>query len=278
MGTTGGFMATPSCHRLGAGSSQRIGEREIARESIRDEVCQARPDDGRSIPGPPPARPDPARGDECARSGSFSRSASRSRIGGGGDERSSADRDGDIGRALRFRGLPKSLAVVHRRGRPLGGTFEELANLGLLTRERDAGSRCHLTDAGRSWILDGRGLVVVFCPKCSTDEHVLKGRSQVEAQCDVCGVGWTEDTTAEPIARSTEGRRRCRRRWPCTPPPSEGVPLRKFAATRAIAQQCFTTPKSSAPTTRMKMTARHPKQLRAFAAGSRNFPVAPWVV
>jgi uncharacterized Zn finger protein len=39
--------------------------------------------------------------------------------------------------------------------------------------------------------------VVVFCPKCSTDEHVLKGRSQ--AQCHVCGVGWTEDTTAEPF-------------------------------------------------------------------------------
>lgn len=43
----------------------------------------------------------------------------------------------------------------------LGGTFEELAHLGLLALDGGAGSPCHLTDAGRSWILDHRGLVVV---------------------------------------------------------------------------------------------------------------------
>jgi hypothetical protein len=76
------------------------------------------------------------------------------------------------------------------------GTFEELARLGLLAQDGGAGSPCHLTDAGRSWILGHRGLVVVFCPKCSTDEYVPKGHSQAEARCHGCGVRWTEDTTA----------------------------------------------------------------------------------
>jgi len=81
----------------------------------------------------------------------------------------------------------------------LGGTFEELARLGLLAQDGGAGSPCHLTDAGRIWILAHRGLVVLFCPKCSTDEYVPKGHSQAHARCHVCGVGWTEDTTAEPF-------------------------------------------------------------------------------
>jgi hypothetical protein len=41
--------------------------------------------------------------------------------------------------------------------------------------------------------------VVVFCPKCSTDEYVPKGLSQAHARCHVCGVGWTEDTTVVPF-------------------------------------------------------------------------------
>jgi len=81
----------------------------------------------------------------------------------------------------------------------LGGAFDELTRLGLLARGEETSSPCHLTDAGRSWILDQRKLVAVFCPKCSTDEYVPKGRAQVHAACHVCGVGWTEDTTAEPF-------------------------------------------------------------------------------
>jgi hypothetical protein len=81
----------------------------------------------------------------------------------------------------------------------LGGTLEELTRLGLLAQDPGAGSRCHVTDAGRTWIIDHRRLVVVFCPKCSTDEYVPKGQTQAHARCHVCGVGWTEDTTVEPF-------------------------------------------------------------------------------
>jgi hypothetical protein len=80
----------------------------------------------------------------------------------------------------------------------LGGMFEELAHLGLLARAGGAGSPCHVTDTGRSWILDNRGLVVAFCPKCSTAEFVARVRSDDQVRCRVCGVRWAEDTTTEP--------------------------------------------------------------------------------
>ena len=82
----------------------------------------------------------------------------------------------------------------------LRGAFEELGRLGLVARKGEHGSRCHLTETGRSWILESRGLVVVFCPKCSTDEYVPRGLSSAQASCHVCGVGWVEDTTREPFA------------------------------------------------------------------------------
>lgn len=84
-------------------------------------------------------------------------------------------------------------------GDEVEGTVDELARLGLLAQDGGAGSPCHLTEAGRSWILARLGLVVVFCPKCSTDEYIPKGHSEARARCHVCGVGWTEDTTAEPF-------------------------------------------------------------------------------
>jgi hypothetical protein len=56
----------------------------------------------------------------------------------------------------------------------IGGPADELLSAGLLVR-MTAGPGLRLTDAGRTWALESRGLVVVFCPKCSTDECVPKG-------------------------------------------------------------------------------------------------------
>jgi len=80
----------------------------------------------------------------------------------------------------------------------LGGFVEELVALELVARGEVRG-RFHLTDRGRSWIFDHLGLVVAFCPKCSTDEMMPRGQSAAQAQCRVCGVGWTEDTTVDPF-------------------------------------------------------------------------------
>jgi hypothetical protein len=69
---------------------------------------------------------------------------------------------------------------------------EELIRFGLISNAEDGASHC-LTELGRNWVLDDRGLVVAFCPKCSTDEYVRKGASHAHAVCHVCGVGWFED-------------------------------------------------------------------------------------
>jgi hypothetical protein len=80
----------------------------------------------------------------------------------------------------------------------LGGVSDELLRAGLLAPiETRPGLR--LTEAGRAWVLESRGLVVVFCPKCSTDVCIPRGQHQARAVCPVCGVWWTEDTTVVPF-------------------------------------------------------------------------------
>jgi hypothetical protein len=80
----------------------------------------------------------------------------------------------------------------------VGDAVDELLGSGLLApMEPRPGLR--LTDAGRAWVRESRGLVVVFCPKCSSDVCIPRGQSQAEAVCHVCGVRWTEDTTALPF-------------------------------------------------------------------------------
>jgi hypothetical protein len=80
----------------------------------------------------------------------------------------------------------------------VGDAGDELLGAGLLGR-MEPGPGLHLTEAGRSWVLESRGLVVVFCPKCSTDEYVPVRQPRAHAVCHVCGVGWTEDTTVVPF-------------------------------------------------------------------------------
>ena len=79
-----------------------------------------------------------------------------------------------------------------------GDVADELIRCGLLGR-MEAGPGLRVTDAGRTWVLESRGLVVAFCPKCSTDVCIPKGQARAEAVCHVCGVRWTEDTTAVPF-------------------------------------------------------------------------------
>jgi hypothetical protein len=71
--------------------------------------------------------------------------------------------------------------------------------LGLIARAEDGRPAYHLTEEGRSWVLAQRGLVVAFCPKCSTDEYLHRRDAGAQATCHVCGVRWTENTTAEPF-------------------------------------------------------------------------------
>jgi hypothetical protein len=82
--------------------------------------------------------------------------------------------------------------------RDVGDATDELLRCGLLGR-LESGAGLHLTEAGRAWVLESRGLVVVVCPKCSTDEYIPKAHSQAQARCHICGVRWTEDTTASPF-------------------------------------------------------------------------------
>ena len=69
---------------------------------------------------------------------------------------------------------------------------------GLLGR-MDAGPGLRLTGPGHAWVLESRGLVVVCCPKCSTDVCIPKGQHEARAVCPVCGVWWTEETTVVPF-------------------------------------------------------------------------------
>jgi hypothetical protein len=80
----------------------------------------------------------------------------------------------------------------------VGGAADELLRAGLVA-PMDSGPGLRLTEAGRSWVLESRGLVVVCCPKCSTDVCIPKGQREAHAVCHVCGVRWTEDTTAVPF-------------------------------------------------------------------------------
>ena len=75
---------------------------------------------------------------------------------------------------------------------------DELSRLGLISKAED-GTSYRLTEVGWNSVLEDRGLVVVFCPKCSTDEYLPKGESRAHALCHVCGVGWYEDTTVDPF-------------------------------------------------------------------------------
>jgi hypothetical protein len=80
----------------------------------------------------------------------------------------------------------------------VGDAAEELLRAGLLA-PMESRPALRLTEAGHSWVLESRGLVVVLCPKCSTDGYVSVGQPQARAVCRVCGVRWTEDTTAVPF-------------------------------------------------------------------------------
>ena len=96
--------------------------------------------------------------------------------------------------------------VAAQSPNPYGWTFDdvegvanELLALGFITNDgRNANAYC-LTEPGRSWVLTELGLVVAFCPKCSTDEYVPKGDAEARVRCHVCGVGWTENTTVDPF-------------------------------------------------------------------------------
>jgi hypothetical protein len=80
----------------------------------------------------------------------------------------------------------------------VGAVADELLRLGLLG-PMDTGKGLRLTDAGLAWVLESRGLVAVYCPKCSTDVCIPKGQPQARAVCPVCSVWWTEDTTVVPF-------------------------------------------------------------------------------
>jgi hypothetical protein len=80
----------------------------------------------------------------------------------------------------------------------LGDDADELVRSGLVA-PMESRPCLRLTEVGRAWVLESRGLVVVFCPKCSTDVCVAKGHPRADAVCHVCGLRWTEDTTAMPL-------------------------------------------------------------------------------
>jgi ribosomal protein S27E len=79
------------------------------------------------------------------------------------------------------------------------GAVDGLIAAGLVGPKAETRAAYHLSDEGRRWVLEQRGLVGVFCPKCSTDEVVVKGQSRAAVRCHVCGVVWHEDTTVEPF-------------------------------------------------------------------------------
>jgi len=79
----------------------------------------------------------------------------------------------------------------------VGDAADELLGPGLLA-QMESRPELRLTAAGRTWVLESRGLVVAFCPKCSTDVCVPK-KQHAEAVCHVCGVRWTEYTTRVPF-------------------------------------------------------------------------------
>ena len=81
----------------------------------------------------------------------------------------------------------------------LHGAVDDLTAAGLVVRKWEAKATYRLSEDGRRWVLDQRGVVVAFCPKCSTDEVVPRGQSQAAVRCHVCGVVWHEDTTVEPF-------------------------------------------------------------------------------
>jgi hypothetical protein len=80
----------------------------------------------------------------------------------------------------------------------LGDDADELVRSGLVA-PMESRPCLRLTEVGRAWVLESRGLVVVFCPKCSTDVCIPRAQREARAVCPVCGVRWTEDTTVAPF-------------------------------------------------------------------------------
>jgi Tfp pilus assembly protein PilF len=81
----------------------------------------------------------------------------------------------------------------------LGDRADEFILAGLIAPLEGSATSFRLTAAGRAFILDRLGLVVSFCPKCSTPVHLATGSIDARATCPTCGVRWTEDTTAAPF-------------------------------------------------------------------------------
>ena len=80
----------------------------------------------------------------------------------------------------------------------LGDRADEFILAGLIAPLEGSATSFRLTAEGRAFILDRLGLVVSFCPRCSTPVHLSKGLIEARATCP-CSVWWTEDTTAEPF-------------------------------------------------------------------------------
>jgi hypothetical protein len=81
----------------------------------------------------------------------------------------------------------------------LGDRAEELVLAGLIAPSEGSATGFRVTGDGQTWVLDHLGLVVGFCPKCSTGVELPRGSRSAGASCPVCGIGWTEDTTVVPF-------------------------------------------------------------------------------